>query len=108
MTSKWSVLHHTQTEGYTTLWGIYSFILIIYGMRKKNPHMRILSLVLFAVTLLKLFIFDIQGMSDAGKIIAFISLGVLLLVVSFLYQKLRVISVGEELKKAEKIEEQEE
>jgi uncharacterized membrane protein len=101
MNSKLDILRHTQTEGYTTLWGIYSFILIIYGMRQKNPHMRILSLVLFAVTLLKLFILDIQGMSEAGKIIAFISLGVLLLVVSFLYQKLRVIIVGEELKNKE-------
>lgn len=108
VSSKLDILHHTQTEGYTTLWGIYSFILIIYGMRQKNPHMRILSLVLFAATLLKLFILDIQGMSDAGKIIAFISLGVLLLVVSFLYQKLRVIIVGEELKKTEKIEEERE
>ena len=101
------ILRHTQREGYTTLWGIYSFILIIYGMRKKNPHMRILSLVLFAATLLKLFILDIKGMSDAGKIIAFISLGALLLVVSFLYQKLRVIIVGEELLKAKKLKEQE-
>ena len=95
--SKMDILHHTQTEGYTTLWGIYSFILMLYGMRKKHPHMRILSLVLFAITLLKLFIFDIQSMSEAGKIIAFISLGVLLLVASFLYQKLKQIIVGEEL-----------
>lgn len=94
-----NILHHTQREGYTTLWGIYSFLLMFYGMRKKNAHIRILSLILFAVTLLKLFILDIKNMSDAGKIIAFISLGVLLLIVSFLYQKLRKLIVGEELSK---------
>jgi uncharacterized membrane protein len=90
------ILHHTQREGYTTLWGAYSFLLMFYGMRNKIQHIRILALILFAVALLKLFIIDIKNMSDTGKIIAFISLGVLLLIVSFLYQKLRKIIIGEE------------
>ena len=66
---------------------------MIRGMQKKNRIMRILALVMFSVTLLKLFIFDIQNISEAGKIVAFISLGVLLLVISFLYQKLKAIIV---------------
>jgi len=41
------------------------------------------------LTLLKLFLFDIRGVSEEGKIAAFVCLGILLLVVSFLYQKLR-------------------
>lgn len=88
-----AVLSHTRTEGYTILWGLYSFLLMIRGMQKKNRIMRILALVMFSVTLLKLFIFDIQNISEAGKIVAFISLGVLLLVISFLYQKLKAIIV---------------
>lgn len=88
-----TVLRHSRTEGYTILWGLYSFLLMIRGMQKKNRIMRILALVMFSVTLLKLFIFDIQNISEAGKIVAFISLGVLLLVISFLYQKLKAIIV---------------
>lgn len=88
-----TVLRHSRTEGYTILWGLYSFVLMIRGMQKKNRIMRILALVMFSVTLLKLFIFDIQNISEAGKIVAFISLGVLLLVISFLYQKLKAIIV---------------
>jgi uncharacterized membrane protein len=88
-----TVLRHTQTEGYTVLWGIYSFLIMIRGMKKQNKLLRILALSIFSVTLLKLFIFDIQNISDAGKILAFISLGVLLLVVSFLYQKLKKIII---------------
>ncbi len=90
-----NVLAHSRNEGYTILWGVYSFLLMIRGMKKKNKVMRILALILFSITLLKLFVIDIREISDAGKIIAFISLGVLLLVVSFLYQKLKEIIVGE-------------
>jgi len=91
------ILKHTQTEGYTTLWGVYSFILIIYGMRQKDKYMRLLALVIFAIALIKLFVFDIQNISEAGKIIAFISLGVLLLIVSFMYQKLKKLIVDGEM-----------
>lgn len=87
------VFSHTRTEGYTILWGLYSFVLMIWGMRKQIRMIRILALVLFSVTLLKLFLFDIQHITEAGKIVAFISLGVLLLVVSFLYQKLKALIV---------------
>ena len=62
-------------------------------MQKKNQVMRVLALIMFSITLLKLFIFDIRDISEAGKIIAFISLGVLLLVISFMYQKLKRIIV---------------
>jgi uncharacterized membrane protein len=46
-------------------------------------------MVLFLVTLLKLFIVDIKGISEGGKIAAFISLGILLLIISFMYQRLK-------------------
>lgn len=88
-----TVLRHSRTEGYTVLWGLYSFVIMIRGMQKKNSVMRVLALVMFSVTLIKLFVFDIQNISEAGKIIAFISLGVLLLVVSFMYQKLKQLIV---------------
>jgi uncharacterized membrane protein len=46
-------------------------------------------LTLFFITLSKLFLFDIRGISEGGKIAAFVSLGILLLIVSFMYQKLK-------------------
>jgi uncharacterized membrane protein len=87
------VLSHTRTEGYTILWGLYSFVLMIRGMQKKSRILRILALVLFSITLIKLFAIDIQNISEAGKIVAFISLGLLLLVISFMYQKLKTLIV---------------
>ena len=61
----------------------------------KIKHLRIISLSLFLITLLKLFLVDIKGISEGGKIAAFISLGVLLLVVSFMYQRLKKLLLAD-------------
>ncbi len=82
--------------GLPILWGLSSFALMFLGMRNKVRTLRVASLALFSITLLKLFIFDIQGIPPAGKIAAFFCLGVLLLIVSFMYQKVKKILVEDE------------
>lgn len=84
-----SILLHTQKTGYAIIWGLSSFVLMILGMKRKNKMLRILSLVLFGITLIKLFLYDISNISEGGKIIAFILLGILLLIISFMYQKVK-------------------
>jgi uncharacterized membrane protein len=48
-----------------------------------------MAILLFAVTILKVFLFDLQQMEKIYRIVASIGLGVLLLVVSMMYQKYR-------------------
>jgi uncharacterized membrane protein len=81
--------------GLPILWGALSFALMWLGMRNKARVLRIVSLTLFSVTLIKLFAFDIQNIPPAGKIAAFFCLGVLLLIVSFMYQKVKKIIVDD-------------
>lgn len=85
--------------GLPILWGLCSFICMWMGMHYKFKPLRIFSLTLFSVTLLKLFLFDIRNIPVAGKIAAFFCLGVLLLVVSFMYQRLKKIIIEDEEKK---------
>lgn len=85
--------------GLPILWGLCSFAFMWLGMRHKFKPLRIVSLALFSVTLVKLFLFDIRNIPIAGKIAAFFSLGVLLLVVSFMYQRLKKIIIEDEEKK---------
>ena len=84
--------------GLSALWGICSFALMWLGMKHKQKTLRIISLTIFSIVLLKLFIFDISGISEGGKIFAFILLGVLLLTVSFMYQKLKKIIIDDNKK----------
>lgn len=90
------VLTQNHKIGYPILWGLSSFILIAIGLKRKKRHLRIISLTLFLITIIKLFVLDIQGISEGGKIAAFISLGLLLLVVSFMYQRLKKMLLMDE------------
>ena len=77
--------------GYPILWGIGSFLFMWYGMRQRLRMMRIIALCLFGLTLVKLFVFDLGALSQGGRVAAFIILGALLLLISFMYQKLKVL-----------------
>ncbi|TCZ64709.1 DUF2339 domain-containing protein [Flaviaesturariibacter aridisoli] len=79
----------------TILWGLCSFALMWLGMRHRAQVLRVISLSLFLLALLKLFFFDLRAISEGGKIAAFILLGALLLTVSFMYQKLKKILIDD-------------
>lgn len=84
-----------QKAGLSILWSICSFALMWLGMKHSFRTLRIISLSLFTLTLVKLFVFDIRNIPPGGKIAAFILLGVLLLVVSFMYQRLKKIIIDD-------------
>lgn len=76
--------------GLSILWGVYSLFLIILGINKKKKYLRLGALLIFAVTLVKLFFYDIMDLGTIAKTIVFVSLGILLLIISFLYNKFKV------------------
>ena len=84
--------------GLTIVWALFSFTIMWLGMKYKYKTLRIVSLSIFSLALLKLFLFDIRNISEGGKIAAFIMLGVLLLVISFMYQRLKKIIIDNEEK----------
>ena len=92
----YDVLRQNHKIGYPILWGVAAFLLIAVGLRTKRKQLRIISLTLILVTLVKLFLFDIKGISKGGMIAAFISLGALLLIVSFMYQRLKRLLLADE------------
>jgi uncharacterized membrane protein len=81
--------------GLSIVWGLYALMLVVLGIRKKQKHLRLAAIVLFLVTLIKLFLYDLAGSGTITKTVSFISLGVLLLVVSFLYNKYKEVLFGE-------------
>ncbi len=85
----YSILEMSHKVGYPILWGICAFVLISLGIKFKKKIFRIQALSLFGLILLKLFLFDVWSMSKGGRIATLVFLGIVLLVVSFLYQKLK-------------------
>ncbi len=73
--------------GLSILWGIYALGLIGWGIYKQNKYLRYLAFGIFGVTLIKFFMYDFAGLDTIGKTVVLISLGILLLVIPFLYKK---------------------
>ena len=84
--------------GITILWGVYSLAMIALGIWKKNKDLRISAIVLFGVTLAKLFLYDIASLNTISKTIVLVMLGILLLIISFLYNKYKLLIFGEDEK----------
>ena len=81
--------------------GIAAFILMCIGMRYHSKEIRIVSLAEFGIIIGKLILNDVWAMPALGKIIVFISLGAILLILSFLYQKLKDALFNEEKQEQE-------
>jgi hypothetical protein len=73
--------------GLSILFGIFALALIVIGIWQQKRYLRITAIVLFGLTLVKLFFYDIAHLSTISKTIVFVSLGLLLLIISFLYNK---------------------
>ena len=82
--------------GLSLIGGAYAFTLVFIGILQKKKHLRIFAIVLFAVTLLKLFFYDLSSLSTVSKTIVLVLLGILLLFASFLYNKYKDLLFGKE------------
>lgn len=79
----------------TLLWLLTAVIVFAWGFKMRSVPARMTAIVLIGVTLGKLIAFDSLTFSTVQKVIAYLVLGVLLLVVSFFYQKFRKQLFGE-------------
>jgi uncharacterized membrane protein len=73
----------------TLLWLLTAVILFVYGIYWKSVWGRMVAVGLMGLTLFKLVVFDSLTFTTIQKVAAYLLLGALLLVVSFLYQKFR-------------------
>lgn len=73
----------------TLLWLLTAVVLFVLGVRRKSNPLRMTGITLIGITLLKLLVLDSLTFSTIQKVIAYLVLGVLLLLVSFFYQKFR-------------------
>lgn len=73
----------------TMIWLAIAIGLFAAGIISKMAWLRLMSILLTGVTLLKLVIIDRVNFTTEQKIVSYISIGILLLLLSFFYQKFR-------------------
>lgn len=78
-------------DGFTVtfLWLLTAVIVFTWGFRMRSVRSRMAGIILIGVTLAKLLVVDSLTFTTVQKVIAYLVLGVLLLVVSFFYQKFK-------------------
>ena len=72
---------------YSAFFMIFGAALLATGFWRRSSFLRWQALVLLALTIAKVFLIDIGQLSQGLRIISFLGLGVLLLAVSYIYQR---------------------
>jgi uncharacterized membrane protein len=68
------------------LWTAYASILILLGIKRQSALLRWQALLLFGLVVIKVFLYDSSYLLRFYRILSFFILGLVLLIVSFIYQ----------------------
>ena len=77
----------TRDFTYSALWMLYGAMLMMIGFWRSSALVRWQALVLVALTAIKVFVYDTSRLDHLYRILSFVVLGILLLAISFAYQR---------------------
>ena len=86
-TGNWRQTALVRDFAYSALWMAYGGSLMAIGFWRRSAFLRWQALALIAFTIAKVFVYDVWSLDKGYRILSFIVLGVLLLAISFLYQR---------------------
>jgi uncharacterized membrane protein len=75
--------------GLSFLWLAYALVLMLSGVWLRLSSARKLAIVMFGVTIVKVFLYDVSSLSEINRIVSFMMLGVILLLVSLFWYRHR-------------------
>ena len=86
----WAQMHSIEIARdftFSALFMAYGAMLMIVGFWRSSAFVRWQALVLIAATIAKVFMFDVWHLDRIYRILSFVGLGILLLAISFAYQR---------------------
>jgi uncharacterized membrane protein len=72
---------------YSAIWLVYGAGMMIFGFWKRDAFVRWQALLLMALTIGKVFVFDTWALEKVYRILSFIGLGVVLMAISYIYHR---------------------
>jgi len=93
----WGASLYAYQLSLSVLWALYSSLLTGLGIFKRLRGARVLGILLLGATVLKVFLVDLSELKTFYRIISFIVLGLLLLAVSYGYNRFKHLIFGEDL-----------
>ena len=77
----------------SAVWAVVGLVLLIVGL-KRSRGLQLGGLVLFGISLAKLFLYDLANLSSVTRAFSFVAVGLLIMVGGFFYQRLAQESRG--------------
>jgi len=68
-------------------WALISTLVLFAGVRTNNKAIRLLSLVLYGVVIIRTLFYDLRQLDIVYKILVLLAIGLIALAISFFYQK---------------------
>lgn len=68
-------------------WGLLALVILSFGFYFSDKDLRLQSFLIFALVIFKVFIIDVSELEIIYRIFSYLSLGLILLLVSFIYNK---------------------
>ncbi|MGR9045507.1 MAG: DUF2339 domain-containing protein [Gammaproteobacteria bacterium] len=76
-----------RSGGVSILWSLFALTLVLTGIKKRVPALRLTGLALFALVAWKVFFIDLARLDQVYRIVAFLILGLLALGGAFAYMR---------------------
>ncbi|MEA5114157.1 MAG: DUF2339 domain-containing protein [Geobacteraceae bacterium] len=92
----WEASHYAYQLSLSVLWALYASILTGVGIFRRIRGARVLGILLLGATVLKVFLVDLSELQTFYRIISFVVLGLLLLAVSYGYNRFKHFIFGED------------
>ena len=78
---------HGQTA-VSAFWGLLGLLALYQGLLRRSPGLRRAGFVIFALSLAKIFLYDLSELSSITRALSFLAVGGVLLLSGFFYQRL--------------------
>ena len=82
-------VENTKRVTLSIFWLLYALAGLGVGILRRSLFARYFSIALFAISIFKIFLYDTANLSDIYRFVSFIVLGVILLVVGFVYYRFK-------------------
>ena len=80
-------LLNTERLTLSLVWGLHAAVLVILGFWRRLKGIRLMGIAFLGIVILKVFLYDLSHLSTPNRIASFLVLGIILLAVSWLYQR---------------------
>jgi uncharacterized membrane protein len=84
-------VHTDFQRGHTAVsafWGLLALVSLYVGLKRRQGVLRVGGFILFAISLGKIFLYDLPSLSSVQRALSFLAVGAVLLLGGFFYQRL--------------------